>query len=761
MNSTGQHICRECGVICADESGRWVHPEPWRTVRSRRICDQPHPLREATPQEAKRGGIQLIRRDRWMKEEQLKQLVVAEKSRVEVAIVGYYQLHPSAHEHPRGWGYLASDGHYGFGATTTRRRFDGPGELAAEARALFWALRKLVPAYRVSLVTDYPEIADLVNAWRAGDVTAVPPGYDRSDRPSGREAKLMYVAPRVHQYADLVTVRVVEDYAGTALGRGADELSLIGWQWAAGETSKVEAQERALATASRLLDVKPVLVARIDKSHDGNEAAVSEESPEEQGLPPASESDHNMLNDSSPPRRKHLLNGRRVRISDLIDADLLKPGDELFFQQRIGEDPHQAVVTERGRLRLPDGREFTTPSRAGATVAKRRAVAGWSAWQVGRTGPTLHRLRLKLLQDVANEVSTDQETPQEEAEAVRRRFATLEAARAEAESGNPRSIAVREFIGLWGLEDRDRMTTAQIEADLANHGLATSPDFRAVSLDRSVRIVTPSEHEENETAMGGFGGIVTTSTDDVNEESVDIGLTLDNLFPHKMSLVSVSPSATFEEAITAMQINDYSQVAVLANSHTLHGSVSWESIAAARHRDPQASFSDAIDRRARDRVFDYDTRLLDVLGTLQQHGFIFVRDDQRKISGIVTAADVVRKYDETATPFFLIGEIDQELRQLIVNTFDEETVRQACIAARLTFRSLDTMSIGQYQAVLDNATCWEQLGWPLDRRVFIARLDELRKVRNNVMHFNPDPVRPSEVAKLRTFLSLIRRYSGR
>jgi hypothetical protein len=41
----------------------------------------------------------------------------------------------------------------------------------------------------------------------------------------------------------------------------------------------------------------------------------------------------------------------------------------------------------------------------------------------------------------------------------------------------------------------------------------------------------------------------------------------------------------------------------------------------------------------------------------------------------------------------------------------------------------------------------EELGWPLDRKLFIAHLDELRKMRNKVMHFNPDPVKPSEVTK--------------
>jgi predicted transcriptional regulator len=695
-----------------------------------------------------------------MGQEQLQQLAVAEGSPVEVAIVGCYQLHPSAHEHPRGWGYLASDGHYGFGATTTRRKFDGPGELAAEARALFWAIRRMVPTYRVTLLTDYPEIADMVNAWRGGDVTAALPGYDASDRPSGREAKLMIAARWVRDHSSLVSVRLVDDYADTPLGTGADRLSLIGWRWCAQELTKFEAQEQALDSVSKILNVDPVLMPPPRTHQQSDEPGHDEISTAvDRHLYLSTNWSDNPMDGSTRSRRELLIDGRRVRISDLIDAGLLKPGDELFYQQRIGETPHQATVTERGQLTLSDGRTFDTPSRAAAVAAGLRAVPGWAVWQVGRDGKSLHQLRLQLLRDVTEEVSSDRETPREEADAVRQRFTVLEEARAEAESGRPRTLSVRDFIGLWDLEDRDRVATAQIDADLANHGLTTSPDFRAVSMERTVRIVSLPQDAEPTSGTEITDGQPATAV--IDEQNVDIGLTLDNLVPPKMSLVSVSPSATFEEAITAMQINDFSQVAVLANSHTLYGSVSWESIAAAKHRDPEASFGDAIDRRARDRVFDYDTRLLDVLGTLQQHGFIFVRDDQRKISGIVTAADVVRKYDETATPFFLIGEIDQELRQLLQNTFDEETVRQACLGANLPFKSLDTMSIGQYQAVLNNASCWSQLGWPLDRRVFIARLDELRKIRNNVMHFNPDPVRPSEVAKLRNFLTLIRRYSGR
>lgn len=458
-------------------------------------------------------------------------------------------------------------------------------------------------------------------------------------------------------------------------------------------------------------------------------------------------------------RRELLINGRRVRISDLIDADLLKPDDVLFYRQYIGGTPHEAVVTERGRLRLADGREFSTPSAAAAHIAEVRAVPGWAVWRLGVDGPTLHQLRQRLLKSVAEDVASDRKTPEQEAEAVRRRFDALEEARLKAEAGEPETRTVREFIRIWGFEDRDRTASAQIDADLANHGLTTVPDFRAVSLDRTIQMIVLPDPDRDASPVEAADGEPEKAAADVSEESVDIGLTLGNLLSDDNPLVWVSPSANFEEAITAMQINDYSQVAVLANPHTLYGAVSWKSIAEAKHLNPDAGFSDAIDRHARNRVFDYDTRLLDVLTTLRQDEFIFVRDFERKITGIVTAGDVVHKYDETATPFFLIGEIDQELRQLLQNTFEEETIRQACSSAGLTFKSVDSMSIGQYQVVLDNPNCWAQLGWPLDRKQFIARLNELRTVRNNVMHFNPDPVKISEVNKLRNFLQLIRKYS--
>jgi hypothetical protein len=109
------------------------------------------------------------------------------------------------------------------------------------------------------------------------------------------------------------------------------------------------------------------------------------------------------------------------------------------------------------------------------------------------------------------------------------------------------------------------------------------------------------------------------------------------------------------------------------------------------------------------------------------------------VAGIVTTADVVTAYGELVTPFFLIGELDQVLRQLISRTFALEEVTSLCdLDGSRAIQSFDDLEIGDYQRVLENPARWAKLEWPLDRATIVTRLDELRVIRNNVMHFNPD-----------------------
>jgi hypothetical protein len=150
-----------------------------------------------------------------------------------------------------------------------------------------------------------------------------------------------------------------------------------------------------------------------------------------------------------------------------------------------------------------------------------------------------------------------------------------------------------------------------------------------------------------------------------------------------------------------------------------------------------------------------DGNLFEILPILQQRQFVFVWDESKVIKGIVTTADVSQRYGEMATPFFQLGELDQTLRWVLSRTLDISTVQQLC-GRKIT--RFDDLSIGECKRVLENKDVWEKVGWPLDRLTFIERLEEIRGIRNKIMHFHPDQVPEDAVEKLRRFNDLLHRY---
>lgn len=441
-------------------------------------------------------------------------------------------------------------------------------------------------------------------------------------------------------------------------------------------------------------------------------------------------------------RSAYLLDGKRVTLMDLLDAGLLAPGDELTFPRPRSGETHRAMVTESGALALEGGQTFRSPSSAARAAADISAIDGWHAWIVVSSGRLLDSLRQQLLDQAATETP---EEPSGSSWDPQRRYEWLKEARALADAGTPIDLAVRDLVSRWEAP----ASFQRIEADLANHGLTTQPDFRKVAQDTIVRLITPTGDADDES--------VGSSPDD--DGQLDIGLTVGNLPSALNGVVSVSPTATFDEAITLMALNGYSQLPVMTGIHNLRGAVTWQSIAYARHASPDASFADAIIHAHEAR---YDQELIEVLPDLEAWDFVFVRDDKKAVAGIVTTADVVGTYRELSTPFILIGELDQVLRKLIARTFSLDEVRTLCDPdGKRSIDSYDKLEMGDYQRTLENPDHWKKLGWPLDRATFIKRLDELRLIRNNVMHFNPEPRDPQTVQKLRFMLKLLRDFGGR
>ncbi|MFH9298227.1 CBS domain-containing protein [Streptomyces sp. NPDC017520] len=469
-------------------------------------------------------------------------------------------------------------------------------------------------------------------------------------------------------------------------------------------------------------------------------------------------------------RASYLFEGRRVLVSDLVDAGLLNAGTQLAFRQRRSKETHLARVTADGRIELGDGRRFKSPSTAAAAATGRGPYDGWTAWEL-EDGTLLDVLRQNLLDSVA-------EPPLPGGPAVDGSagpHARLKEARKQADADSPVALTVRDLLGWWGASRRGYLVSEQIAAELANHGLSTVPDFAAVGIDDRVTLTGPpvalagvEEEEETpeqeataekETPRTTRATGSAASGDEEGEGEPIQGQTVGNLPSALRGVVSVTSSASFEEVFTKMQLNGYSQLPVLNGTRNLQGAVTWESVALARHTDSGAPFTRAITKA---HAVSYADHLIDVLPYLEQHGFLLVRDQTNQIAGIITIADVAAEYGATARPFLLIGDLDRQLRRIISEGLVLAEVIKLCDPDGLRgLTSFGQMSYGDYQRVLSNEKQWNTLGWPLDRRSFTAHLDELRLVRNELMHFNDkDKVGDDAIPKLRHMIELLRNYGG-
>ena len=108
-------------------------------------------------------------------------------------------------------------------------------------------------------------------------------------------------------------------------------------------------------------------------------------------------------------------------------------------------------------------------------------------------------------------------------------------------------------------------------------------------------------------------------------------------------------------------------------------------------------------------------------------------------------------------PFLLLGQIEDHICNLIADKYHKAELVAACDPADSgrEIEDVADLTLGEYIRLLSNPARWEKLGIPIDRKTFIAELERVRLIRNDVMHFDPDPVAPEDLAVLRKFAKFL------
>ena len=99
-----------------------------------------------------------------------------------------------------------------------------------------------------------------------------------------------------------------------------------------------------------------------------------------------------------------------------------------------------------------------------------------------------------------------------------------------------------------------------------------------------------------------------------------------------------------------------------------------------------------------------------------------------------------------ANPFVLLGEIEQWFRRGLDVEFTSDE-----LAAAGDVGSAANLTIGELKRIVESQAYWERLGWAEDRGTFVEALERVRKIRDGLMHFGPDPLSDSDADHLRRF----------
>ena len=282
-------------------------------------------------------------------------------------------------------------------------------------------------------------------------------------------------------------------------------------------------------------------------------------------------------------------------------------------------------------------------------------------------------------------------------------------------------LTVRHLLELFGYAKRERLVVSRIRNALEAHGLRTSPDFESVWIDHEISIELDRESAN--------GSVATVTIDDPT-------VRIDALAAAHNRPEVVDPDKPLHDATTAMLLSDYSQLPVTKNRRKIWGMITWKSIGSRLSSGVECSLVRHCMNPDVEEV-RLGTPLLDAVTAIARHGYTLVRSSTDEIVGIVTSSDLSREFHELASPFLLIGEIEKYLHIFVHGRFTTEEI-QAALPEGLTATGTADLTLGGYCRLLQKPANWEKLGLNFGQKQFVARLEAVREIRNEVMHFRPD-----------------------
>ena len=302
---------------------------------------------------------------------------------------------------------------------------------------------------------------------------------------------------------------------------------------------------------------------------------------------------------------------------------------------------------------------------------------------------------------------------------------------ASAAAATPERLTVKEFLGRYGYTRRGTYIISRIRNDLDNLELHTNPDIEGVWIHTTISIEVHSDSTD------------TVSPGEPDSATHRIGM----LEAANKKPVSVKPEDPLRKATTIMQLHDYSRLPVMTGERDVKGVISWQSIGARLSLGQECEC--VRDYMEPAREIPASAPLFNAIGDIAKNEYVLVRGEDRVITGIVTSGDISNQFMQLAGPFLLIGEIEGHLRRLAHGKFKIEELQETSMENQRTIEGLADLTLGGYCQLLGKEEHWGRLNLNIDRKEFVKHLDSVRKIRNDIMHFDPDGLVDEDINTLK------------
>jgi predicted transcriptional regulator len=301
----------------------------------------------------------------------------------------------------------------------------------------------------------------------------------------------------------------------------------------------------------------------------------------------------------------------------------------------------------------------------------------------------------------------------------------------------PPNETVRNFLLWFGVARRGGRAVTRVRRLLEEAGLETDPDFEFAYFDGPVSFI-----------LAGSKSVATNQ-----QETFRIG----RLGSANRRPVFVKPDTAISEAVMLMLTHDYSQLPVMTTERDVKGVISWKTMGSRLALNRQCPFARTCMEQP--RIVQLEDSIFAAITYIYEHDYVLVQAPDRTICGIVTATDFSEQFRLLAEPFLLIGEIEDSIRKLIRGKFTAPELADIKDPddKHRKVEGVSDLTFGDYGKLLENEKRWKKVGLALDRVEFVRRLTNIRVIRNDVMHFDPQGLDDEDLKTLRDFANFMGR----